>query len=111
VVLWGTGNPLREFLHVDDLADACIYLMQHYDLSDIINVGSGKEVSIKDLALLIKEVVGYTGSIVHDLEKPDGTPRKVMDSDQVRKLGWSPKISLREGLQKVIKEYSERHLN
>lgn len=111
VVLWGTGNPLREFLHVDDLADACIYLMQHYDLSDIINVGSGKEVSIKDLAILIKDVVGYEGSIVHDLEKPDGTPRKVMDSDQVRKLGWSPKISLREGLRRVIKEYSARHLN
>lgn len=108
VVLWGTGSPLREFLHVDDLAEACLFLMDNYEDSDVVNVGSGKEISIKELALMIKELVGYDGKIVHDLDKPDGTPRKLMDSSRLNNLGWNPKISLQKGLEEVIKDYETR---
>lgn len=101
VVMWGTGKPLREFLHVDDLADACFFLMNEYNEQNFINVGSGQEISIFDLAHLIKDVVGFQGVIEQDLSKPDGTPRKLMDSTKLQKLGWKSRISLKEGIKQV----------
>ena len=101
VVMWGTGSPMREFLHVDDLADACYFLMQHYDKAQFLNVGTGKDISIKDLALLIKKIVGYRGEIKHDLTKPDGTPRKLLDVSALKKAGWEATISLEDGLKMV----------
>jgi GDP-L-fucose synthase len=98
VVLWGTGTPKREFLHVEDLADASVFLMQHYDDAEIINVGSGQEVTIRELADLVAEAVGYSGRLVQDTSKPDGTPRKLMDCSRLHALGWKNKISLPEGL-------------
>lgn len=98
VVVWGSGSPLREFLHVDDMADAVIYLMDNYSGLEHVNVGSGKEVTIKELAELVKEVVGFKGELVWDSTKPDGTPRKLMDSSRLAGLGWVPKVSLRDGL-------------
>ena len=98
VEIWGTGKPLREFLHVDDLADACLFLLQNYDEPALINVGSGSEISIADLALLVAKTVGYEGELVFDTDKPDGTPRKLMDSSRLFELGWQPCISLEEGL-------------
>ncbi|XP_042506231.1 putative GDP-L-fucose synthase 2 isoform X2 [Macadamia integrifolia] len=107
VVVWGTGSPLREFLHVDDLADAVVFLMDKYSGLGHVNVGSGKEVTIKELAELVKEVVGFQGDLVWDSTKPDGTPRKLMDSSKLAKLGWAPKISLRDGLVDTYKWYLE----
>ena len=101
VVMWGTGKPLREFLHVDDLADACFYLMKNYDEPGLVNIGTGKDIAIKDLALLIKNIVGYKGKIVHDLTKPDGTPRKLMDISKLTTAGWKAKIGLEEGIRRV----------
>ena len=101
VDIWGTGSPLREFLHVDDLAEACFFMMQSYDKPDFLNVGSSEELSIKELALLIKDVVGYTGRLEFDTSKPDGTPRKLMDSSRINKLGWTPKIKLEQGIKEV----------
>jgi GDP-L-fucose synthase len=101
VEVWGTGSPLREFLHVDDLADACFYLMQNYDEEQLVNVGSGTDISIKNLALLIKEIVGYNGELVFNSSKPDGTPRKLMDVSKLEKVGWTYKITLEEGIRKV----------
>ena len=98
VVCWGTGTPRREFLHVDDMADACVYLMQHYDEPDFLNVGVGDDVTIAELAALVKDVVGYEGEIVQDTTKPDGTPRKLMDVSRLKTQGWEAKIPLREGL-------------
>jgi GDP-L-fucose synthase len=98
VTVWGTGRPLREFLYVEDLADAAVFLMQHYDSPEIINVGSGAEISILDLARDVQTVVGYEGHIVFDASKPDGTPRKLLDSSKLRALGWEPKIALSDGL-------------
>ncbi|KAH7283779.1 hypothetical protein KP509_34G023700 [Ceratopteris richardii] len=109
VVVWGTGSPLREFLHVDDLADAVLFIMQHYSDLSHINVGSGKEVSIKELAELVKEVVGYEGCLTWDLSKPDGTPRKLMDNSKLESLGWHAKIPLREGLIDTYKWYVEHY--
>lgn len=109
VVVWGTGSPLREFLHVDDLADAVVFLMLHYSDTTHVNVGSGKEVSIKELAELVKEVVGYEGCLTWDLSKPDGTPRKLMDSSTLENLGWQAKISLRDGLVGTYKWYVENY--
>lgn len=109
VVMWGTGKPLREFLHADDLADACYFLMQHYNEPGFVNIGTGEDLAIKDLALLVKEVVGYTGNIEHDLSKPDGTPRKLMDVQKLHKLGWKAKIGLREGIEKVYQEFSQHY--
>lgn len=103
VVMWGTGKPLREFLHVDDLADACFYLMQNYNEPGLVNIGVGEDISIKDLALLIKKIVGYEGEIVHDLEKPDGTPRKLMDVSKLNGAGWKAEIELEEGISSVYK--------
>ncbi|MBZ0097588.1 MAG: GDP-L-fucose synthase, partial [Taibaiella sp.] len=104
VEVWGTGVPLREFLHVDDLAEACTFLMENYDAPGHINVGSGSEISIKELAGLIKEITGYNGEVKWDNSKPDGTPRKLMDNTKINNLGWQPKISLRDGVQKVYNE-------
>lgn len=101
VVLWGSGSPLREFLHVDDLADACLFLMQNYDEPGLINIGTGEDLSIKDLALLVQRIVGFEGRIVHDLSKPDGTPRKLMDVSKLTHLGWKARISLEEGIRSV----------
>ncbi|XZF13284.1 GDP-L-fucose synthase [Chitinophagaceae bacterium MMS25-I14] len=101
VTLWGTGTPLREFMYVDDLADACIFLMQSYDEKLFINIGTGQEKTINDLALLIKQVVGYEGEIQYDTTKPDGTPRKLMDSSRLHNLGWQHHIALEEGLAKA----------
>lgn len=107
VVVWGTGAPLREFLHVDDLADAVVFLMEKYTGVEHVNVGSGVEVSIKELAELVKDVVGFEGELVWDTSKPDGTPRKLMDSSKLAELGWVPKISLRDGLVDTYKWYLE----
>jgi GDP-L-fucose synthase len=105
VSVWGTGNALREFLHVDDFADACIFLMNHYDDKEFVNIGVGKDISIKDLAYLIKKVTGYSGEIVFDTDKPDGTPRKLMDTSKLNALGWKPNINLEDGIASVYKDY------
>jgi GDP-L-fucose synthase len=107
VTMWGSGNPLREFLHVDDLASAAVFLMRNYSSAEIVNVGSGDEVSIGGLAKLIGEIVGYRGQIVHDLSKPDGTPRKLLDSSRLFNLGWKPAISLREGIASTYAWYRD----
>ncbi|HQD12888.1 MAG TPA: GDP-L-fucose synthase, partial [Chitinophagales bacterium] len=101
VVMWGTGSPYREFLHADDLAGALCYLMENYDGEEFVNCGSGVEITIKDLALLVKEIVGYEGNIVHDTTKPDGTPRKLTDVSKLHGLGWRHTIELREGITAV----------
>lgn len=105
VLCWGTGSPMREFLHADDLADACLYLLQNYDDSEHVNVGSGMEVSIKELTELIAEVVGFDGEILWDDSKPDGTPRKLLDSAKLDSLGWRPQIQLREGIAQTYTWY------
>jgi GDP-L-fucose synthase len=106
VEMWGTGEPRREFLHADDLADACFFLMQNYNDPGFVNVGTGEDITINDLALLVKEVVGYTGTIEHDLSKPDGTPRKLMDVQKLHQMGWKATTGLREGIEKVYLEFS-----
>jgi len=111
VVLWGTGTPKREFLHVDDLADACLYLMRTYNDSEIINIGVGQDISIKDLANLVKSIVGYTGEIRWDTSKPDGTPRKILDVSKLKALGWEAKISLEEGIKSTYQWYLENEEN
>ncbi len=103
VTVWGTGKPLREFLHATDMADACVFLMQNYDQEGFVNIGSGKEISIADLALLVKEIVGYTGDIVFDTTKPDGTPRKLMDVSKLTRLGWTHSIDLKAGVTEVYR--------
>ena len=107
VQLWGTGSPLREFMYVDDLADACIFLMEQYNDRLFVNVGTEEEISIFDLSCMIKDVVGYSGQIRFDATKPDGTPRKLMDSSRIHKFGWKHKISLHEGLQKAYSFFLE----
>lgn len=104
VVVWGTGTPLREFLHSDDLAEACIFLMENYNDFGHVNVGIGEDISIKDLSLLIKKIVGYEGNLVWDTSKPDGTPRKLMDVTKINNLGWKAEIGLEEGITKVYQE-------
>lgn len=104
VQVWGSGAPLREFLHVDDLAEACVFLMENYNEPGHVNIGSGSEISIKDLALLIQEIVQYNGNLVFDSTKPDGTPRKLMDNSKVNGMGWTPKISLHEGISRVYND-------
>ena len=98
VLVWGTGTPRREFLHADDLADACVFLLKNYDSPELINIGSGTDVTIRELAETVCEVLGYDGALAFDPTKPDGTPRKLMDSSRLFSLGWKPKISLREGI-------------
>jgi len=107
VTLWGSGNPKREFLHSADLAKAIDFLLERYDADDHINVGTGEEITIKDLASLIADLTGYTNEIIWDQSKPDGTPRKVMDESRIRSLGWEPTISLREGIASTLKWYRE----
>ncbi|HEY9887292.1 MAG TPA: GDP-L-fucose synthase [Candidatus Obscuribacterales bacterium] len=101
VTVWGTGEPLREFLYVDDLAAALIFLMKNYDQTEFVNVGTGEEISIKELALTIKAVVGYTGELVFDTSKPDGTPRKLLDVSRLRELGWEAQTSLKAGIEQT----------
>ncbi len=98
VTVWGTGTPKREFLYIDDLADACLFLMKNYDDSEIINIGTGEDLSIGDLASLIKEITSYDGEIVYDVTKPDGTPRKLLDVSKLNSLGWKAKTGLRDGI-------------
>jgi len=108
VEIWGSGEPYREFLFVDDLADACVFLMENYDYKDIgefINIGTGEDIKIKDLARCIKEIIGFDGEIRHDMSKPDGTPKKLLDISRMKALGWEPKISLEEGIRKTYEMY------
>lgn len=107
VVIWGTGSPRREFMHVDDLADACYFLLQNYNQAGLVNIGWGEDVTIKELATLIASEVGYTGSLEFDTSKPDGTPRKLMDTTKLTNLGWKPSINLKEGIRMTINEVSE----
>lgn len=105
VTIWGTGSPYREFIHVDDVADACLFLMQNYEENEITNIGTGEELTIKDLALLIKKIVGFEGELVFDTSKPDGTPRKLSDVSKLNALGWRHKIGLEEGIRNTYEWY------
>ena len=116
ITLWGSGSPLREFLYVEDMADACVFLMQNLEAEELynsgithINIGSGEEITIKDLAELIKSIVGFEGEIQWDSSKPDGTPRKLMDSSRLRSLGWKPSTPLPEGIKKAYQDFFSRH--
>ena len=108
VTIWGTGTPKREFMYSDDLADACIFLMKNYNESEIINIGTGIEITIKELALTVKEVIGYEGKIEFDTSKPDGTPRKLLDCTKLHCLGWKHKTSLKEGIEKAYEDFLKR---
>ena len=108
VIVWGTGSPLREFLFADDLADACYFLMQEYNEAGLVNIGTGHDLSIKDLALLIKEVVGFTGDLVFDTSKPDGTPRKLLDVSKLHTLGWKHRIALQDGLALAYQDFLKK---
>jgi GDP-L-fucose synthase len=108
VEMWGTGTPMREFLHADDLGDACVYLMNTYNEEKFVNIGSGTDLTIKDLALLVRKIVGYGGEIKHDLSKPDGTPRKLMDVSFLHSLGWKHKIELEEGIKMVYEDFKNK---
>jgi GDP-L-fucose synthase len=105
VLVWGTGQPYREFMHVDDLAEAILFLMNNYDEAGTVNIGTGEDITIQDLALMVKEIVGYSGQIYNDVTKPDGTSRKLLDVSKINNLGWKAKIGLREGIEKVYKDY------
>lgn len=105
VTLWGSGKPLREFMHSDDVADACVFLMNHFDEAGFVNVGTGKDCSIYDLAMIVKNIVGYTGDVVFDTSKPDGTPRKLMDVTKLHSLGWKSSIDLEEGIRTVYEDF------
>lgn len=107
VTIWGSGTPLREFMHVDDLGEALVFLMKNYDEPGFINVGSGDEISILALAILVKDIVGFEGSIIHDTSKPDGTPRKLMDNSRLTTLGWKSTISLEDGIREVYKNLAD----
>lgn len=105
VIVWGTGSPLREFMHVDDLADGTVFLAEKYSGQEHINIGSGEEVSILKLATIIKDIVGFKGELIFDTTKPDGTPRKLMDSSKISELGWSPSISLEKGIEQTYEDF------
>ena len=105
VIIWGTGTPMREFLHVDDLADACFYLMQNYDECGLVNIGYGSDIAIKDLAIMLAEIIEFNGKLIFDSNKPDGTYRKLMDSGKLNSMGWEPKIKLNQGIKKTVEEY------
>jgi GDP-L-fucose synthase len=109
IVVWGSGHPRREFLHVDDLAAACLFLLQHYNQPEIINVGTGKDLSVRELAELICEIVGFEGGLSWDPSKPDGTPRKVLDISKIQSLGWKPAIRLREGIARTYEWFKSQH--
>ena len=111
VTIWGTGSPKREFLFADDLAEACYYLMQNYDEEGLVNIGTGEDVSIKDLALLIKDIIGYEGEIKFDTSKPDGTPRKLMDVSKLHNRGWHHKIELRDGIKLAYEDFLAHQAN
>jgi GDP-L-fucose synthase len=108
VTMWGTGSPRREFLHADDLADACLYLMEHYNEKQLVNIGCGEDIAIIELAQLIKKITGYQGEIALDTTKPDGTPRKLLDVSKLTSLGWKQRISLEDGIQSVYDEVKDR---
>ncbi len=108
VILWGTGSPLREFLHADDLADACLFLMDEFNEEGLVNIGTGVDLSILDLAKMVQKVVGYKGVIEQDTSKPDGTPRKLMDVSKLHGMGWQHKISLEEGIKSVVEEVKDK---
>jgi GDP-L-fucose synthase len=108
VILWGTGSPLREFLHADDLADACLFLMDKFDAAGFVNIGTGVDLPIRELAEIVKETVGFTGKIVLDATKPDGTPRKLMDVSKLHNLGWQHKINLKDGIKMVVEEVRDQ---
>ena len=110
VEIWGTGSPKREFLHVNDLAEACYFLLQEYDGRELVNIGCGEDISIKDLALTIKDIVGFEGNLDFDTSKPDGTPRKLLDMSRMHSLGWKHQISLEEGIKSVYKDVLEQGL-
>lgn len=110
VTIWGTGTPRREFLYSDDLADACLFLMENYNGSEIINIGSGKEITIRELSGTIKQVVGYKGEIEFDASKPDGTPRKLLDCTKLHDLGWKPKVPLEQGLAQAYEDFQKNPL-
>lgn len=109
VVMWGTGTPRREFLHVDDLADAVVHLAKTYDGEDIVNIGVGEDISIRELAELVKDITGYTGAIVNDTSKPDGTPRKLLAVERLHDLGWRARIGLREGVEATYRWFLDNH--
>jgi len=109
VVIWGSGSPMREFLFADDLAEACYYLMQNYNEPGLVNIGTGEDLSIKDLALLIKKVTGFEGTLAFDSTKPDGTPRKLMDVSKLHAFGWKHKIELEEGIKLAYQDFLEKH--
>jgi len=109
VTIWGTGSPRREFLHADDLADACIFLMDNYSGTEVINIGFGDDTAIKDLAMIIKRVVGFEGELVYDPAKPDGAPRKLLDSTRMKKMGWVPQIGLEEGIRQTYQWYLDHY--
>lgn len=110
VELWGTGSPKREFLHADDLADACVFLMENFSEEGFVNIGTGEDLSIHELAMLIKNIVGYEGELVYDKTKPDGTPRKLMDVSKLHAIGWKARISLEDGIRSVYEEYKKKDL-
>ena len=110
VTVWGSGTPRREFLHVDDLADACLFIMKHYDENEMINIGVGKDITISELSELIKQIVEFNGEIRYDNSKPDGTPRKLLDVSRLDALGWQPKIPLREGIEMTYRWYVEEEM-
>jgi GDP-L-fucose synthase len=109
VEIWGSGTPRREFLYADDLADACYFLMENYNDAGFVNIGSGVDVSIRELTLLIKDIVGYTGEVKQNTSKPDGTPRKLMDVSKLTALGWKASITLEEGIKKVYEEVKDNN--
>ena len=105
MTLWGTGSPMREFLHADDLAEACLFLMENYNESELVNIGTGEDVTIKNLAALVKQIVGFQGEIIWDTSKPDGTPRKLMDVSKLHGLGWHHKIALEDGIKLAYQDF------
>lgn len=105
MTLWGTGSPMREFLHADDLAEACLFLMENYNESELVNIGTGEDVTIKNLADLVKQIVGFQGNIIWDTSKPDGTPRKLMDVSKLHGLGWHHKIALEDGIKLAYQDF------
>jgi GDP-L-fucose synthase len=109
VTIWGSGSPMREFLFADDLADACFYLMQNYDEANLINIGTGEDLTIKDLALMIKEIIGFEGDLVFDSSKPDGTPRKLMDVSKLHSKGWKHKVNLKDGIKMAYQDFLSKH--
>jgi GDP-L-fucose synthase len=109
ITVWGTGTPRREFLHTGDLADACLFLLENYDQPDLVNIGCGEDVTIRELAETVCDVLGFDGTLEFDASKPDGTPRKLLDISKIKSLGWSPRISLREGIADAYRWFCENY--